>query len=259
MPTASCHRFDHAAYCDEVAAEAERFVEAVRGLDPAARVPTCPEWSAADLMEHTGTVHRWAGTQVAVLTEKRIPSDQMELGVPADPAGFPDWLSEGGRFVVDALRKQDPDAPMWAWGSDRYVRFWSRRMLHETAVHRADAEFTAGLKPKIAREVAVDGIDEFLDNLPHARRFAPRVTEILGTGERLCFRATDAGVAWTITLEHERFAWDHAGAGADVTVQGSASDLALLVYGRLDPGDGSRFTVEGDQALLDFWRERSSI
>ena len=252
-------RFDHAAYCDAVAVEAGRFVEAVRGLDPEARVPTCPEWSAADLMRHTGTVHRWAGNQVAALTPKRIPSDEMDLAIPSDPSGLPDWLADGGSFVVDALRAKDPDIEMWAWGADQHVRFWSRRMLHETAVHRADAEFTAGRHPHIAREVAVDGIDEFLENLPMARRWNERVGELLGKGERLTFRATDRERAWTITLEPNAFAWDHTGAPADVSVEAAASDLVLFVYGRLDPADPARFKVEGDQGLLAFWRERSSL
>jgi uncharacterized protein (TIGR03083 family) len=252
-------RFDHAAYCDAVAVEAARFVDAVRGLDPESRVPTCPEWSAADLMRHTGTVHRWAGNQVAVLTPERISSDDMDLAIPSDASGLPDWLAEGGRFVVDALRAKDPDAEMWAWGADQHVRFWSRRMLHETAVHRADAEFTAGIDPHIEPDVAVDGIDEFLENLAMARRWNARVDELLGNGERLTFRATDRDEAWTITLEPNTFTWDHAGAAAEAGVEAVASDLVLFVYGRLDPADQARFKVDGNQALLAFWRERSSL
>jgi uncharacterized protein (TIGR03083 family) len=251
--------FDHAAYCDAVAVEAERFVDTVRWLDPEARVPTCPEWSAKDLMVHLGTVHRWAGNQVAVLTPKRIPSDEMELAIPSDASGLPDWLADGGRFVVDTLRAADPDVEMWAWGADQHVRFWSRRMLHETAVHRADAEFTAGRDPHIAREVAVDGIDEFLENLPMASRWNARVAELLGNGARLTLRAADRDAAWTITLAPNAFTWDRTGAPADVSVEAATSDLALFVYGRLDPADQARFKVEGDRGLLAFWRERSSL
>jgi hypothetical protein len=31
---------------------------------------------------------------------------------------------------------------MWAWGPDKHARFWSRRMLHETAVHRVTGDPT---------------------------------------------------------------------------------------------------------------------
>ena len=259
MASTGCHRLDQATYCDAVEAEAKRFVEAVRGLEPETRVPTCPEWSAADLMQHLGTVHRWAGGMVKVLAPKRHSRDDMELDLPADPSGLPDWLEDGGRLVVGALRTQDPDASMWSWGSDQHARFWSRRMLHETAIHRADAEFTAGTQPEIARDVAVDGIDEFLENLPHASRFAHRAAELRGSGERLLYRAPDANVAWTITLGPDGFGWTHDDRGGDVTVEGPASDLVLLVYGRLDPADPSRFAVSGDEQILAFWRERSSI
>jgi uncharacterized protein (TIGR03083 family) len=248
------------AYCDAVAAEAARFVEAVRDLDLAARVPTCPDWSVKDLMEHMGTVHRWCAGMVSVLAPARMPSAEMELGMPWDPGELPDWISTGGAYVVETLRDSpDPDAPMWGWGSDKHVRFWSRRMLHETAVHRADAEFAAGLEPSIEPGVAVDGIDEFLDNLPHARRFAPHVADLHGSGQRLLFRAIDASAAWTVTLEEGRFAWDHSGDGAEVTVEGAASDLVLFIYGRYKPDDSTRFKVSGDRDLLEFWRERSSI
>ncbi|MGH2785902.1 MAG: maleylpyruvate isomerase family mycothiol-dependent enzyme [Actinomycetota bacterium] len=258
MATPGRHRLDHAAYCDAVEVEVARFVDVSNGLDPAAPVPTCPDWSAVDLMQHVGTVHRWAGSMVKVLAPKRHGKEQLQLDLPNAASGYPAWLEAGGRLVVEALRKQDPDASMWSWGPDQHVRFWSRRMLHETSVHRADAGFTAGVEPEIARDVAVDGVDEFLENLPSAK-FSPRVTELRGAGERIVLRSTDADVAWTITLEAERFAWEHADDGGDVTVEGRASDLVLFVYGRRDPADESRFAVAGDQGILSFWRERSSL
>ena len=211
-------------------------------------------------MEHMGTVHRWCAGMVAVLAPARIPSAEMDLGIPSEPADLPSWLVDGGTYVVETLRASpDPDAPMWGWGSDKHVRFWSRRMLHETAVHRADAEFAAGREPAIEEHAAVDGIDEFLDNLPHARRFAPHVSDLHGTGQRLVFRSIDVPAAWTVTLEEGRFTWDHSDAEADVTVDGAASDMALFVYGRHKPDDSTRFKVSGDRDLLEFWLERSSI
>lgn len=250
---------DHAAYCDALAVEIARFVELAEGLEPVARVPSCPDWTAADLLEHLGSVHRWAGAQVKVLTPKRLPRAEMDFGVPADPSGFPDWLAKGGRFVVDTLRAADSEAPMWAWGADKHARFWARRMLHETAIHRADAQLTAGVEPTVGADVAVDGVDEFLENVPNAAYFAPRVDELRGAGERIALKAADAGVAWTITLEPERFVWSHEENDATVTVEGDASDLYLATWGRYEFGDESRFKVAGDRALLAFWRERSAL
>ena len=257
--TAGCHRFEHGAYCDATEAEAARFLESVATVEPATRVPTCPDWSVADLIDHLGTVHRWAGNMIAVLAPERIPSARMDLEQPDDYADRPVWFRAGAARLLDALRAGDPDAAMWGWGSDKHLRFWSRRMLHETTVHRADADITAGREPEIHAPVAVDGIDEFLDNLPHAAYWAPKVQELRGDGETIALRATDAGVTWGIRLEPAGFAWDHAAAEAGVTIDGSAPDLLLLLWGRMALDDASRFEIAGDRGLVDFWRERSAI
>ena len=63
-------------------------------------------------------------------------------------------------------------------------------MLHETTVHRADAELTAWLvDPEVDPVVAADGIDEFLFNLPSARR--PEHLASLPAGASLHLHATD--------------------------------------------------------------------
>ena len=257
--TATCHRGSPATYCDLLAPEIDRMARALGGLATDARVPTCPDWSVADLAEHIGTVHRWAMNMVAVLTPERIPSSTMDLGVPADPTDLPAWVRTGGGPLVETLRAADGAAPMWAWGSDQHARFWPRRMVHETTVHRADAEFAAGLDPQIDRSVAVDGVDEFLDNLSHAAYFAPRVKELVGSGARIAFRAHDANVTWTITLGSDGFTWDHTAPAPTTSVEGTSGDLLLLFYGRRRRDEDGRFDVAGDEALLDFWVERSSI
>jgi uncharacterized protein (TIGR03083 family) len=257
--TATCHQRSHAEYREAIPAIAEQLAASLEAIDPSARVPTCPDWSVAGLGEHVGSIHRWATQMVAVASSERISARSLDLGVPDDPRGLPDWVRAGVEPLIAALRSVDPDAPMWAWGSDKHARFWSRRMVHETAVHGADAEFAAGVRPVVDAAIAIDGIDEFLDNLPHAVYFAPRVAELRGTGDVLALVEPSSGTQWTITLRPDDFVWDHTEVDAGVTVEGSASDLLLLAYGRLTPDDGGRFRITGDRALLDFWRERSSI
>lgn len=259
MSTASCHRRAHLAYCDQVSREIDRFVAVARTLDAGARVPSCPDWTAADLVQHIGTVHRWVHGNVSALSSTRIPSSEMDLEEPDDFTGRPAWLEAGKDKLLEALHAADPDAPMWAWGDDQHVRFWSRRMVHETTVHRVDAELTAGAEPSIDNEVAIDGVDEFLDNLPKAAYFAPRVNELRGDGEQLTFRCSDADVSWRIRLSPDVFAWEHTDRDAKAGVEGTAADLYLLAWGRRDPADESRFKVRGDRALIEFWRERSAI
>jgi uncharacterized protein (TIGR03083 family) len=146
---------------------------------------------------------------------------------------------------------------MWAWGSDKHARFWPRRMLHETTVHRADAEIALGRQPSIDASIAEDGIDEFLDNLPQAAYFAPSVEQLRGDGEALRFTA-EGGTSWRITLQPDRFEWDHESGDAASTVEGTAAGLLLFAYGRRKPGaDG--ITARGDHKLLERWIANSSI
>jgi len=258
--TATCHRSSPLAYCDALASVVKRMASVTEKLDPATRVPTTPDWNVGDLIAHVGGVHRWAVGQVEALTPERIPAAKLGFTTPEDPAARPAWLVDGIEHMVEVFRGADPDAEMWGWGSDKHARFWPRRMIHETTVHAADAEFAAGLDPVVDRDLAIDGIDEFLDNLPHAAYFAPRVEELRGRGEQIALRASDADPTWTVTLNPDRFSWDHAETpNANASIEGAASDLYLLVWGRRKPADTSRFKVEGDTALLDFWIERAAI
>jgi len=86
------------------------------------------------------------------------------------------------------------------------------------------------------------------------------VKELRGAGERIRLVAADAGTAWTVTLGPDGFSWDHSTEQpADVSLRGDGADLYLLMWGRRKPDDASRFGVEGQRALLDFWIERSSL
>jgi uncharacterized protein (TIGR03083 family) len=82
--------------------------------------------------------------------------------------------------------------------------FWPRRVVHETAVHRADAELALGVEPRIDPAVAVDGVGELLENLPRSR-------PLRGSGEQLRLAATDQPAQWTIIRDPANFTWTHGG------------------------------------------------
>ncbi len=173
---------DHARCCDLLADEVERAAGVVAEVPAETVVPSCPEWNVGDLVLHLGRVHRWAdGLVVALADEPQAATEA--FADPGPPTAR--WLRSGGASLLGTLRAADPDAPMWAWGADQHVRFWSRRQLHETLVHRIDAELAGGLPSTVAPEVAADGIDELLVNLPAAARFSPKVANLRGDGRRL--------------------------------------------------------------------------
>jgi uncharacterized protein (TIGR03083 family) len=254
-------RFDHDRYCDHLALEIPRLSAAIAALEPATPIPTCPGWSASDLGRHIGGVQRWAAHLVAVSAPERIPRSELDLDEPGDDHSCAAWLAEGGPAVVASLRAADPATPMWAWGADKHARFWSRRMVHETTVHRADAELAAGRRPAIDTAVAADGIDEFLDNLPQAAYFAPRVTELRGDGSTIHFHAVDSPDGqgeWTVRLQPDGFTWEPGHGKADAALRAETADLLLLLYGRL-PASGDQVEVFGDRELLARWLRDSAL
>ncbi len=257
--------WNHARHCDAAEREIERFAASVGAADPGAKVPTCPEWTIAGLAEHVGGVHRWATTLVRALSPKPVPRRDVAMDLPGDPAAYAGWLREGGEALMAVLRAADPDAPVWAWGADQHVRFWSRRMLHETAVHRADAELAAGTEPEITADVATDGVDEFLVNVSRSRAASRRIDDLAGAGDgAIALVAGEA--AWRVTLGTDGFAWRRddaltdalSAAPADVTVRAAPADLLLFAYGRRTAAD-PRVEVSGDTELLDRWTQASAI
>lgn len=257
--------WDHLRHCDAVAAEISHFADVVRDVDAATPVLTCPGWTFRQLLEHTGRVHRWAGAMVRDLAARRYGKGDFELNRPERPAGYPEWLAAGGAALVAALRAADPLAPVWVWGADPHVRWWSRRMLHETTIHRADAELSLGRTPEIAADVAVDGVGEFFDNLPSAAAFSPDIDKLRGDGETIGLVAADADASWLVTVgpEGPRFSFGAAAtaagaATATAVVRASAADLLLFVWGRRDPGD-ARIEISGDAALPAWWLDNSAV
>lgn len=251
-------RWEHERYCQAVESEIARIVEVVEGADPATPVPTCPEWTIAALVKHLGGTHRWAEHMVRHRTPERVSFRDVRLDLPDDEADYPAWLAAGAGPLVATLRATGAETPVWSFGVDQHARFWARRMCHETLVHRADAELALGGEPEIDPETAIDGINELLTILSVSHRHASRLRELDRAGETLHLHATDVAGEWIITPGPEEFTWEHGHGKGAVAVRAAASDLLLLVYGRLKPVDG-RVTVFGDASLLQGWLDTTAF
>ncbi|MEU9304705.1 maleylpyruvate isomerase family mycothiol-dependent enzyme [Streptomyces sp. NPDC048269] len=244
-----------------VAAEAAALFATVTAADFSTPVPTCPGWTLGDLTRHVGSVHRWFTELLRRRIQQPPTSREVDLRLPEHPEGLPDWLAASAAEAAEVFAATDLDAPMWAWGADQHARFWVRRMLFETLVHRADAQLALGLPPRIDRVLAVDGIDEFLTNLPFASSFAPLTAQLRAPDRTIRFSCTDGDGDWLVGLRPDGFALvadptePHA---ADATVRGSAADLLLLLYGRLDRRSDA-FHLLGDPDLLAHWFTHSAF
>jgi uncharacterized protein (TIGR03083 family) len=243
-------------------AEIERMAESVRAGDLQAPVPSCPDWNVAHLVAHVGRVHRWAARMVHDRASERLDPRSFDLGLPGDATdarAYGDWLAAGADLLGAAFAATPPDAPVWSWGADQHARFWSRRMLHESSVHRVDADLARGIDPTVDGAIAADGIGELLDNLPTARYFRPRVAELRGHGESIALHSTDRDEGWHIRLVTDAFEWEPARApDATVTVAAPTEALLLVLYGRR-PATAAGVEIRGDDALLARWLEASAL
>ncbi|HET8642782.1 MAG TPA: maleylpyruvate isomerase family mycothiol-dependent enzyme [Pseudonocardiaceae bacterium] len=237
---------------------------AVHDVDLSRPVPTCPQWTVADLVDHVGIGHRW----VAVMVERRASrpiskADADDRDIPGDPDARSAWLVAGARRLAGAVRDAGPDTTVWTWAPVKTAGFWLRRMLHDELVHRFDVELAAGRLGDVAPDLAADGVSDLLACIatlspPDSRN--PTFAGLAGAGETLQLQATDPGLAgageWLVERTPAGVTWRHGQAPADVTVRAPARELLLVLNRRLDPARHG-VTVTGDEALFSHWLEHS--
>ncbi|WP_183094421.1 maleylpyruvate isomerase family mycothiol-dependent enzyme [Nocardioides stalactiti] len=259
-------RLSFPEYLTAIRRESDRFREVLVDCDPAATVPSCPEWTAADLLWHLTTVQHWWG---AIVTHRPQTGEELGYVEPDRPASYEELLASfddtHARFVA-AVETADPTEPAYSWSGDpvnHTVGFTYRRQAHEALVHRLDAELTAGKVTPFDTALAADGVDEALDwmygNLPPWGSFDPLPHYVE-------FRLTDAGTSvWTqpgtfqgtapdgtvYTDETDLHVVADPGRAADVVVSGPAADLNAWIWRRRDDAG---IEVTGDATVWDLVR-----
>src|ERR671938_68607 len=109
------------------------------------------------------------------MSKPHLTKEVWLAGLRADGAAFRAAVGQ-----VDAL---DPGLPAWNPAPQaKRVEYWYRRMAHETALHRWDAQMAVGLGEPIEAKLAADGVtevldtDTLLDDLPHHERVVAAAT-----------------------------------------------------------------------------------
>lgn len=165
-----------------------------------APVPTTPDWTVRRLVEHQGTVHRWAAALVRGEVADEAAYERAGRSA-VDPA---EWLREGALEVAGAIARAPEDlvAPVFLADAPPPRAFWARRQCHETTVHAVDAmSASLGRAPRaaetwIGRELALDGIDELLTG------FVPRERSRLRSEDpvRVLVRPDDGDRSWLVRI-----------------------------------------------------------
>ncbi|MEA2506492.1 MAG: hypothetical protein QOH48_1110 [Actinomycetota bacterium] len=235
-------------YIDFVHEEGRALAVAAR-RDMRAPVPSCPDWTVFELVEHTGYVHRHITERLRRQNTEEGRPDVEEP--PSDDEGLLAWYSSGLNALEDLLTSTPRDAPRWTWWPpDNTAGFWRRRMAQETAVHRWDAENATGSARPIDPELAADGVAEFLDiHVPAEESLYE------GPAGTVHLHRTDGDGEWVVSLTPGQI--PHATEGhekGDAAIRGGGSDLLLLTWRRKAPEDleilGDRDLVK---ALWDYW------
>jgi uncharacterized protein (TIGR03083 family) len=232
-------------FMDRISADSARLAEVAHG-HPGARVPSCPDWTVADLLVHVSAVYLH---KVEAIRRNAQPTPWPPDFSGRDPLELYD---EARSALLAELGRRRPDEPAWTfWPDDQTCAFWFRRMAHETAVHRIDAEQAAGAVTPVDAELATDGVDEVLRVMLcgpwwGAGDTAEPVDAIvrLSTGDR----------SWTVTVD-ARNPTVAEGIDTDVAaeISGEPGDLFLWLWGRRAE-DAVRFA--GDPDVVRRFRRR---
>src|SRR5215207_830410 len=191
-------RLEFPDYLDHIRRDSARFRAVLGDCDPAAQVPSCPDWTAADLLWHLTTVQHW---WEAMVTNRPQSGEEMGYEEPARPEAYDALLAaydDAHAAFLAALEAADPAEPAYSWSSKpsaQTVAFTYRRQAHEALIHRIDAELTTGTLTAMDTALATDGVDETLDkmygHLPDWGTFDAQSRYVE-------FRITDAGTSvWT--------------------------------------------------------------
>ncbi len=251
---------------DRLCAEIDASTATIAGLigeaGLAAPVPTCPDWTLRELAIHVGRAHRWAAEIVGTRSAEVIPMRSVPDGkFPAEPAERGPWLRAGATRLIENVQAAGDDL-VWTFAGPRPAGCWARRMAHETAVHRADAEIAAGRAPVLAPDLAADAIDEWLGFMSAAMTgdaANPR-RDALPAGRSMHIHATDDALAgsgeWTLRNEPSGITLELGHGQGDVAIRGPAARLLLVLVRRL-PANDPAVEVIGDAAVLVRWLERT--
>ena len=234
-----------ATHLEVLSTKVGEFLGTARGA-MAARVPSCPEWTVADLVVHMGVVWGWA----ADIVETRVRADGGTAPEGREGAALLSWAQGQAERLVDALGSADPDADCWTFGQPRSIRFWFRRQALETTLHAWDAQGALGTPAHIGPDVAADGVDEHLSVMvPRALRLRPDAW----TGQTVHLHRTDGDGEWVVRLgPGNEVLVEYGHSKADAALRGTAEALWLWCTNRAtaDEVGVERF---GDDGIVARW------
>jgi uncharacterized protein (TIGR03083 family) len=247
-------------YFEAIRRESARLRTAVSSAGSSDRVPTCPDWTADDLLWHLAEVHLfWA----EIVRDRLADPDAADAHKPERPEDRHALLAlseQATERLLDALSTTPSETAVWTWGADQNVAFVIRWQAHEAAMHRVDAELVIGAATALDAQLASDGVDAALTivhaDLPVWSTFEP-------DGSTGLVEARDTKATWSLALGRFTGTSPNTGktydqltlvvggaspAAPSFIARADAADLDLWLWGR---GDRARVEVAGDRDAID--------
>ena len=235
---------EYDGFVENVRLDGDRLATVADG-DLATPVPSCPGWTVRDLVAHIAQVY-----------EHKIECTRLGHAPDPWPPDWPDadqtvgWYRDAHARLLAMFDESDAATPSatW-WPADQTVGFWARRMAHETAVHRVDAELARGDSTPIDAQLATDGVDEILRIMLEGD-WSDDADDAM-TGQRI--DVSTGGRTWQVVLDREAVSVTDDGGEADAMLTGDPSDVLLWLWGRV-PDD--RVEQSGDPETHRLMRTR---
>jgi uncharacterized protein (TIGR03083 family) len=232
-------------------ADYTRLRDVAAGADLTAKVPTTPEWTIADLVEHVAVVYLH---KVECMRQGHHPQSWPPEDLDrSDPVAL---LDRTYAALAAEFAARSPSSPAFTWYEpDQTVGFWIRRMAQESVIHRVDAELGAGVPmATIPEDLARDGIDEVLVAfLGYGSRAWPdEYAPTLADADGRTIRLETTGASWLVRPTRDgidvRAAEEEAG---DAVVRGEPVDLLLWLWNRAGE---EVVSTSGDPGVVAYFR-----
>jgi uncharacterized protein (TIGR03083 family) len=220
-------------------ADYRRIRDIAASADLSAPVPSCPEWTVKDLVQHTAMVylHKVKATELGREDMADWPPDLSGFDTPV--AAFEDAYAQ----LTNMFATHDATDHSGTWyDGDQTVGFWIRRMAQETVIHRRDAELAVGDPTPADPELALDGIAELLDIFIAypTHKWNAECQNFLAPADGDTVLVDASGTSWLarVTTAGVEIAHPADATTATVTVRGGPSDVLFRLWNRQTASDG---------------------
>ncbi|MEE9415803.1 MAG: maleylpyruvate isomerase family mycothiol-dependent enzyme [Acidimicrobiales bacterium] len=234
---------DRSAYLSAIELDGNRMAEAAEG-NLGTPVRHCPDWDMAGLLTHMAAVYRFIAAVLAAGPADGPP--KVEAEVSPDGDAIVGYFQDKHSAVLDLLRALEQSDPVWTWSPRTDAGFFHRRMAHETAIHRWDAEDAIGVPGALDSDLASDGVDEVIGV---GMQFSMRGPLSSWPAGSLHLHRTDGDGEWMLVSDGTSLHVTKEHGKGDAAVRGPAEGLFLYLWGRGRDG----LEAFGDEALIDAW------